>query len=663
MSIIKLIDFAGLDVEFLNPSIKAFNQTFSYERATDATDFLGKELYAKEKYPLTFLINLAQLELFYKVLPKAIKTNSLTVIFAWAEELELYGEFTELLDTHQIFDILHHPIPKSSFRLLLKKISRHFNQENITPSYPDSKSDELNEFKAMHDISIKLSGYTDTDSLFKMVKLLAFEYTQAEHFCMYQVVEREGIGFNKYNYLENKQLQYSLEDAACISSQNNNVKETDDNQRYGLIPITLKNIPGYVTITQKSLLIEDFSHLSNNVPYNDHLLYARHLTFQWETMLTIPMIVRNGSDHTIAVMQLVNKKPGATTTTFTYRDMRIMEHIALHAGISFHAIKLYKNIETLFEGFIRASVKAIESRDPSTSGHSERVATLTVKLARAVSECNHAPFKGVSFSESDLKEIKYAALLHDFGKIGVRESVLIKANKLHPSELSELSARYKMLKKSILLKYSQKKIGLIQRLGKKRASQFIQKLEYDCNNELEEVEEYLKLIFKANQSPKMSTKMFNALKKLTSKVFYFNESEHYAYLTKYEFSQLALNEGTLNPDERSEIERHVSHTFDFLRNIPWTDEFKQVPLIAYAHHERLDGSGYPNRLLGESIPLPSKMMSIADVFDALTTSERPYKQALVVDVALSILDEEARKNKLDKNLVNLFKTNKIYNYI
>ncbi len=346
---------------------------------------------------------------------------------------------------------------------------------------------------------------------------------------------------------------------------------------------------------------------------------------------------------------------------FSAEDLQVLTGIAAQMAIAVRNLQLHSEIETLFEGFVTASVQVIEARDPVTAGHSFRVAEFTQNLAAAVDRADGGRFRQVRFDRDRMREIRYAALLHDFGKVGVRENVLTKARKLHDHDMALLKQRFRYAMaclereawRELVLAHEQR--PLTAREFRRRRREVEQRLA----QERERLQRFLDRVLAANE-PAVMPDAIEGLEEVAAFMFRDGEDNHVPLLTPFEFSTLSLTKGSLNPEERAEIESHVTHTYAFLNLIPWTGNLSRVPEIAFAHHEKLDGSGYPRRLTGDQIPLPSKIMTIADIYDALTSGDRPYKQGLPVEQALDILQAEARAGKLDAELLALFIDSRSY---
>jgi response regulator RpfG family c-di-GMP phosphodiesterase len=299
-------------------------------------------------------------------------------------------------------------------------------------------------------------------------------------------------------------------------------------------------------------------------------------------------------------------------------------------------------------------VTAIESRDPTTSGHSERVADLTVGLAQAVDRSDEPALREVRFNRTEIQEIRFASLLHDFGKIGVREPVLVKEKKLFEHELELVRRRFELIRQGVDLHYSQRKLQELLDRDREEALRRFPDLERERSEAMRRIDRYLDVIVQANEPTVLERGGFEALLEIGRLSFTDPGGLEVPYLTAEEMGRLSIGKGSLSEPERREIESHVTHTFRFLMQIPWSRDLRAVPRIAYAHHEKLNGTGYPRRLHEANIPIQSRMMTVSDIYDALTASDRPYKRAVPTPRALDILADEVKQGKLDASLFRVF---------
>jgi HD-GYP domain-containing protein (c-di-GMP phosphodiesterase class II) len=427
------------------------------------------------------------------------------------------------------------------------------------------------------------------------------------------------------------------------------------------IPMSPRSMAGYVALHKKPLSIADVYDLPALAPYSFDRSFDEKVGYRTRSMLCAPLLSRVGD--VIGVLQLINKKrdPDKKLLTpedcaeqvvpFDDRSEQLLQTLASQAGIALENAILYTEIQHMLEGFVRASVEAIEQRDPTTSGHSRRVADLTVGLARAVERAGAGPYRGVCWSGDDLRELEYASLLHDFGKIGVREEVLLKAKKLFPSQLDAIRARFELATRGVEVDVLTRKLRLMEKGG---SSAELAALDHELARRKREIDAAFGLVLAANEPTVLKGGDFDRIAALAQETFVDLQGNVVSLLTPEEIQCLSVARGSLTSAEIDEIRSHVSHTFTFLSQIPWGKQFRRVAAIAGAHHERLNGTGYPHRLHAEEIPLQSKMMAVSDIFDALTASDRPYKKAVPLEKALDILGFEVRDNHIDGDLVKIF---------
>ncbi len=433
------------------------------------------------------------------------------------------------------------------------------------------------------------------------------------------------------------------------------------------MPLSSRSIAGAAAIEKRSIRIVDVYALPPGSTFAFDRRFDEKIGYLTKSMITVPLISQR--DEVIGVIQLINKKrdPRALLTNeaqvhaqviaFDDRSEELLGLVAAQAGISLEAAMLYEEIQRLFEGFVRASVEAIESRDPTTSGHSRRVADLTVSLARMVDRTSSGPYEGARFSAEDLRELEYASLLHDFGKIGVRESVLIKARKLYDDELRLVQARFDFVARSIEADVLGRKLKAIERQAPLSE---LQALDGELVRRRNELDSAMATILAANEPTVLAAGDFAKIEALAREWYVDLRGDTKLLLEPSEVTALSVKRGSLTPAEYEQITLHVTHTFKFLSRIPWGKALRRVPQIAGAHHERLNGTGYPNRLHAEEIPVQSKMMSITDIFDALTAGDRPYKRAVPLERAIDILEYSVRDGHVDGHLVRIFKEARVW---
>jgi response regulator RpfG family c-di-GMP phosphodiesterase len=267
---------------------------------------------------------------------------------------------------------------------------------------------------------------------------------------------------------------------------------------------------------------------------------------------------------------------------------------------------------------------------------------------------------GVHFTPTHLQQLEYAGVLHDFGKVGVRERVLVKAKKLYDEDLRNIKLRFAFIKKALEADHAERKLRVAMELGKPDLAARLTEIDVELGRKMDDVDDALSFVTRVNEPTVLDQGGFERLVEIARLVYMAPDGERRPYLEPEEVAALQVRRGSLTEVERVEIERHVVHTENFLQKIPWGRSYADVPRIAAAHHEYLNGSGYPNRLPGKDIPVESRIMTIADIFDALTASDRPYKKAVPIDRALAIIESEVKAGKCDPELFQVFVGGEVY---
>jgi HD-GYP domain-containing protein (c-di-GMP phosphodiesterase class II) len=497
--------------------------------------------------------------------------------------------------------------------------------------------------KVVNEIGIALSSERNPDRLLELILTRARHLVTADAGSIYLV--RKGEQEHRYLY-------FAL-------AQNDSIAAP---WKASVIPLNPHSVAGAVALRGEVVVVDDAYALPPDGWLHHDQSFDQRFHYRTRSLVGIPLSMREGE--VLGVLQLINRKPHAgvplavpsvaqEVLPFSPADVELLRSLASQAAVSLENSRLYEDIQQLFEGFVRAAVMAIEQRDPTTSGHSFRVADGTLSLACRVERLERGPWAGARFSAEGLRELRYAALLHDFGKVAVRENVLTKARKLFDEELMTLRGRFMLARASHRAGRLQ---GWLQETlhDPKGMRQRLPHLEADLQRELAEFDAMLQVVLHANQPNVTEEGDYSALEAIRQRAFVDPDGQRHSLLTDREVQMLSLRRGNLTLHERQEIEKHVIHSFNFLRTIPWTKDLARVPELAGRHHEKLDGSGYPQGLVADDIPLGTRMMTIADIYDALVARDRPYKKALPLERALSILEAEAKAGKLDASLVQLW---------
>ena len=509
--------------------------------------------------------------------------------------------------------------------------------------------DRANMADRLLEIGTALAGEREADRVLSLILDHARELTNADAGSIYLVEgDRERLVFK---VAHNESVQADLSEFS--------------------IPVNPQSIVGSAVLRGKCVRVDDLyaeaDPHATMPPWSHDRSFDQRFGYQTRSMITTPMITPDG--RVVGVIQLINARrdKGKLETIqdfamrvepFTEEDEQLCSSLAAQGAVALDNARLYAEIQALFEGFVRASVLAIEQRDPTTSGHSQRVADLTVALASAADRADGGPFRDVSYSREQIREIQYAGLLHDFGKVGVREEVLVKAKKLYPHQLELVVSRFDHMRTVLKLRLLEQQLARMKQGLGEDADLIAAHAE-----QLAKLDAAIAAVTTANEPSILPQAVSSQLPALADLSFANTSGELVHPIGRGELLALGVRRGSLTPSERDEIQQHVTHTYNFLVQIPWGRHLQGVPDIAGKHHEYLDGSGYPSRVSAAGIPLQARMMTVSDIFDALTASDRPYKRAVPISQALEILRGEATVGKVDHEVLDLFIGAKIHESI
>ena len=387
------------------------------------------------------------------------------------------------------------------------------------------------------------------------------------------------------------------------------------------LPINEKSLAGLAAYRKQTFNIEDVPNSPYHSPDMD-----KKFGYPILSMLVVPML--NHSGDIVGVLQLMNAKGDEGFVPFNKTLLPQVEALANQAAVVLDNLRLYNELDNLFDALVRYSTKAIDARDPCTAGHSGRVAQYAVEVAKAF-DC---------FNSNQIKELKYAAFFHDIGKIGVKEDVLTKENKLSKDQMETIRERYNVAKQ----------FYFAESIKHKWPQEQLDALCAEIDKDLGDIEEFNKPGF-------MSDEKMARLDEIYRKTFLTVEGKPRKYLRPHEYDNLKIKKGNLNFNERLNIESHPVISYRILSQIPFPKDLSQIPEIAKKHHEKLDGSGYPDGCPAEEIPLQARILAVVDVYDALVAEDRPYKKPMPREKALSILDFEVDANHFDAKVVETLK--------
>jgi HD-GYP domain-containing protein (c-di-GMP phosphodiesterase class II) len=438
-----------------------------------------------------------------------------------------------------------------------------------------------------------------------------------------------------------------------------------------VISIDESSIAGHAALTREPVTVDDAYHLPADASFGADPRFEQIYGYYRKSVLAVPMLDHVG--RLVGVLAFVNRKsdPAARicrkedadryVLPYTAREVSLVRSLASQAAVSIENARLYTQIEQILESVVKASVTAIDERDPSTAGHSLRVSALTTGIAEAVERSGKGAYRDTRFTAKQMRELRFAALLHDFGKVTVHEDVLTKAKKLPPVLWERVNTRFELIRTTMERDYYKQLASL--RRSREDERTLRARLEEEFTAQVYQLEQMWAVVKDANEPAILAEQVAAELSDIASLTFTRRGDGVTPYLTPEELRFLQIPRGTLDAAERAEVEAHAEQTYRFLNTIPWTDDLGNLGNFALSHHEKLDGSGYPRGLKGDEIPVQVRMITIADIFDALTERNRPYKPAVPTEKALDIIRGEAADGRLDRDLVEIMIESEAYRRI
>ncbi len=424
-----------------------------------------------------------------------------------------------------------------------------------------------------------------------------------------------------------------------------------------LTPFVTRNRHGSPDDTQSGVILSQ-SILQRVVETRESVLFVRDhlgaeisqsiLEAQITACLCAPLV---GQRSLIGVMQVDTRGQGSL---FSRQDLDFFSVLASSTAFGIERARLSEDIYNMFEGFVQASVTAIEARDPTTAGHSERVAQYTLALAEAATRVQVGPLLDVNFTPTELTELRYAALLHDFGKVGVRESVLTKRYRVDDTEMALIAQRFANFKHILEIEGYKRLMATLAQEGRCPCDADLHDLRKTHQEAAEELEDYLRFVAKIRGANWLDNETVARVQAIGNMTITSPDGHALPLLTQDELGNLTIQKGNLNEEEWQNMRSHAAKSKDYLDQIPWSNELRRIPCFAGMHHEKLNGTGYPSGLSEPDIPQQVRILTIADIYDAITASDRPYKTSSSPAFAAKVLSEEAIGGQLDKSLVDLF---------
>jgi HD-GYP domain-containing protein (c-di-GMP phosphodiesterase class II) len=419
------------------------------------------------------------------------------------------------------------------------------------------------------------------------------------------------------------------------------------------VPLNRESVSGYVAVTGEVLNIEDV-YTDPVYRFEGPKNYDRMTGYRTRSILGVPM--KDHEDQIIGVLQLLNALHPQTgeVVPFSAQDQSLIQSLASQAAVAINNVRLIAETERLFDSFVEVMATAIDERSPYTGGHIRRVAEMAMAVAHAVNACREGPLGARQFSEDELNELRIAAWMHDIGKITTPEWVVDKPTKLHTlfDRIELVRTRFALIAKSIELERAER-LASGTPLPEGAAEEY--------EGRLRALAEDLAFLERANTPGEfMQDADLERLRQIAGQT-YMEGGQERPYLSGDELKNLCIRKGSLTAEERQKINDHASMSIKMLAQIPFTRKLGQVPQIAGAHHEKLDGTGYPQGLKADQISLQARILALVDIFESLSADDRPYRaKPMPREVVLRILREEVEAEHIDRDLYELFVREELY---
>lgn len=410
----------------------------------------------------------------------------------------------------------------------------------------------------------------------------------------------------------------------------------------------LSNVSSYVFHTGEIVNLEDV-YTTNQFQFNGTRKFDEALHYRSKSMVVIPM--RNHEDDIIGVLQLINSRDPSSRKIIPFsKDVQEKAAaLASQASVILTQQKLIVEMKELFEAFIKAIAVSIDEKSRHTGGHIQRVTELCLLIAGKINENN--TLSHIHLSDDQMDELRIAALMHDTGKITTPDHIISKSTRLETvfDRIELIRMRWELFKAHQKLAAAQKKLSLLDQTGKQKE---MSRIDATCTRKIEVLETEMRTLSHINSTREaLDRGLIDDLEGINEKSC---EISKLPYLTEDEFENLCVIKGTLTSGEREIINSHARLTEKILNKLPWPKNLSRIPSIAGAHHEKLDGSGYPLHLDREKINTQARILAVADIFEALCAKDRPYKKPMTLSETVTVLRQMGENQLIDKDIVKLF---------
>ena len=521
-----------------------------------------------------------------------------------------------------------------------------------------SVDDLFRRLEQLNEIGASLSAERNIDRLLESILLAAKTITRADGGTLYLLTEEDGTKRLKFEIMRTESLNIAMggTTGTPIPFYPIHLYSKDGKPNNQMVA-------AFAALTGQTVNIAD-AYTAEGFDFNGTRNFDKKTGYRSKSFLTVPM--KNHENEIIGVLQLINSQEPASgdVVAFSDADQSLAESLASQAAIALTNRQLINQLEALFESFIAMINTAIDEKSPYTGGHCQRVPELTMMLAEAVNETKPGPFRDFDMSDKDRYELKIAGLLHDCGKVTTPVHVVDKATKLEAifDRIHLVDTRFEVLKRDAEIELLRASAALQQQgLNELSLRDRGNQLEQAYKARLRQLDQDREFLRKCNIGGEfMPSEAQEHVKKIAEYKWLDQSGNTAHFLTDDEIENLSIPRGTLTGKEREIINYHIIATIKMLEALPWPKHLRHVPEYAGGHHERMDGKGYPRGLTREQMSVQARVMGIADIFEALTARDRPYKKGKTLTESLQILGKLKEGGHIDPDLFDVFIRRKVY---